>query len=499
MELWIEGFKTFFHPFNFLALVAGTIIGIASGILPGIGATVMMSLLIPFTFNMSPAAGLILLLSVWATDVYGGSITSILVNVPGGAANVATCFDGHPMAKRGEAGVAIGIATMASLVGGLFSIAVLILAAPPIARFSLRFGPAEYFLLAIMGLSIIATTSKGAALKGLISAGFGLMVSFMGYDLITGDIRFNFGLTYLTDGIPFIAALTGLFAVSEALSSAEEGGMVAKAGKIKGGVLDGFKITFKYPVTIIRSMLIGTLFGAAPGVGVSAANMVAYSETVRASKHPETFGTGNPEGVVAPEVANNAVQGGALIPTLTLGIPGSASAAVFLAALMMYGLRPGRELFTANTNLVYTMFVALIFAQIAFAVVGTFLANPFSKLTIVPSSIVVPLIILSCFIGSFAIRGDILDVLVTAIFGWIGYMMRRAKYPTVPFVLALILGPIAENNFFRAMRISQGSYAIFFSSIISVVLDALIIFAMAYPFIQAKVAERKKARVNSVQ
>lgn len=484
MDLWLVGLKGIFEPANLFALVAGSIIGIVSGILPGIGATVMMSLMLPFTFSMSPAAGLILLLSIWATDVYGGSITSILVNVPGGAANVATCFDGHPMARQGKAGVAIGIATMASLIGGLFGIIVLIFASPPIAKFSLKFGPAEYFMLAIMGLSIIATTSKGKALKGLIAAGFGLMVSFMGYDLVTGFVRFDFGLRYLTDGIPFICALTGIFAIGEALVSAEEGGQVAELGKVEGGVFDGFKLVFKYPATLIRSMLIGTLFGTAPGVGISAANMVAYSETVRVSKHPETFGTGNPEGVLAPEAANNAVQGGALIPTLTLGIPGSSSAAVLLAALIMYGLRPGRELFTGNPDLVYKIFVALIFAQILFAVIGTFLANPFAKLTIVPSAIVVPTIILSCFMGSFALRGQIEDVLVTAVFGGIGYMMKKAGYPTVPFVLALILGPIAEKNFFRALLISQGNYSIFLSSGISIGLAAFIIFALTYPFLE---------------
>lgn len=497
MDMWMVGFKAvFLDPLNLVALVGGSLIGIVSGVLPGIGATVAMSLLLPFTFTMPPAAGLILLLSIWASDCYGGSITSILVNVPGGAANVATCFDGHPMAKKGQAGVAIGIATMASLIGGLFAVIVLIVASPPIARIALMFGPGEYFMLAIMGLSIIATTTKGAARKGLIAAGFGLMVSFMGYDLITGSVRFGFGLRYLTDGIPFICALTGLFAIGEALVSAEEGGQVAELGTIEGGVFDGFKLVFKYPATVIRSVLIGTIFGAAPGVGVSAANMVAYSETVRVSKHPETFGKGDPEGVVAPEVANNAVQGGALIPTLTLGIPGSSAAAILLAALIMYGLRPGRELFTGNPNLVYTIFVALIFAQIIFALIGAFLANPFSKLTIVPSALVVPTIILSCFIGSFALRGDILDVLVTAIFGGIGYMMKRAGYPTVPFVLALILGPIAEKSFFRALLISQGSFAIFFSSAISLILAALIVFALFFPFLAPLKERFRKARSN---
>lgn len=495
---WLQALASLAHPKVIVAMVIGSVIGIIGGILPGIGASLTMSLLIPFSFTLPKTLGLPLLISSWSAVLWGGSVTSILLNTPGSGGNVATCFDGFPMSQKGRGGVALGISGISSMVGGLVGTAVVVLFAPMLASVSLKFGPSESFLLTLFGLSIIATTTEGAALKGLIGAGIGLLISFFGYNLISGQIRYSFGTLFLQDGIPFLDVIIGLFAVSQAFVFAEElGSTIAESGRVTGSVWEGILIPFKYLTTLVRSCLIGVVFGFAPGVGVAAANMVSWTEAKRTSAHPEEFGHGSEEGLVAAETANNAVQGGALIPALTLGIPGNSDSAVFLSALLMYGIVPGKDLFVNNVDVVYLVFAALFISQILFVVVGLPFASIWAKLTVVPTSIIMPVVLLTCYVGAFALRNNIWDILVVGIFGLLGYLMKKLDFPIVPMLLAVILGPLAEKNFYRALIISGGSFRIFFTSTLDIILILLTVLALSYPYITRVLSNRRNNKTCS--
>lgn len=471
---------------NVLMAVLGTAIGIFFGALPGIGPALAIALMLPFTFGMPPVTSLILLGSIYGGAIYGGSISAILLNTPGTTGSVATAIDGYPMAQKGQAGVALGISAFSSFIGGVFGLTCLLLLAPPIARLALNFGPAEYFMLALLGLSILSSTvSQGSVVKGFAMAGLGLLLSFVGYDIITGYARFTFGLDYLEDGIPQLQAITGLFAISQALVLAEQGTTIARAGKISGSVWDGIKETIRHPVTVLRGAVIGVLVGTMPGVGMATAQFIAYNETVRASKEPETFGKGNPEGVIACETCNNATEGGALIPTLTLGIPGSLTATLFLTALLIQGLRPGMELFSGPSGGVATTAVlGMLLGYVFMLGLGLFGARYFAKVTVLPYQLLVPAIIILTLTGSFAVRNSLEDVFLTVVFGLVGYYLSRHGYPLVPLILGLILGQIAEKNFHRALLTAAGSYAVFVTRPVSLIIFALTVLAVLHPVLR---------------
>jgi putative tricarboxylic transport membrane protein len=466
-------------------LLGSSFLGIIAGALPGIGASLTMALLIPVTFYMEQTTGLVILVSAWAACVYGGSISSILINTPGTGANVATTFDGFPMARQGKAKVALGISATSSMIGGLFGVLCLIFFAPPLSRISVMFGPSEYFLLAVFGLAITSSSMRGSTLKGLVSSGVGLLVSFIGYDIITGRSRYTFGTLYLEDGIDFLIVVIGLFATTQILKFLSETGAISLRGRVEGKISDGIKFTLKNWPTMIKSALLGTVFGFAPGVGTTAASLVAYSQAVNASDDPDSFGKGNPMGVLAPETANNAVQGGALIPTLTLGIPGNSDSAVFLAGLMMYGLNPGRELFSAHSDILYSVFVALILSQIAFWAIGLLCTPVFAKITLIPVHVLLPLIWLTAATGTFALRNEVIDCFVAIVFGILGYAMGKFGYPTVPLLMGVILGPLAEKNFLRALMISDGAYSTFFRNYICWIIWLLIFVSLFWPKIHS--------------
>lgn len=482
---------------NVLYAFLGVAAGIFFGALPGIGPTLAVALMLPFTFTMDAVATLIFLGSVYAGAIYGGSISAILIKTPGTAGNVATTFDGYPMAEKGQGGVALGLSAMASGVGGVFGIVLCLLVAPPIARLSLAFGPAEYTMLALLGLSIISIVSRGSTIKGLIMACFGLMIGFVGYDLISGYIRFSFGWSYLEDGISLVPTMTGLFGISQALILAEQGGAIAKAGKVMGSAWRGAVMVFRYPITLLRSCAIGAVLGTMPGIGIVTAQFLSYNETVRASKKPETFGKGNPEGLIASEAANNAVEGGALIPTLTLGLPGSLTAALFLGALMIQGLRPGMELFSGPSGgVAVTALLGMILGLGMMVIIGLAGGGLFARLTAVRTEFLVPMIIALTLTGAFAVRNSYEDMALSFAFGLIGYLMTKNGYPMVPFVLALILGPIAEEGFNRSLLISGGSYAYFLQRPISAVLLIITIISFMQPYLSGVLSRVKRRRAT---
>jgi putative tricarboxylic transport membrane protein len=478
----------------FLIILIGVVAGIVVGGLPGLSAMMAIALMIPITFGMDATTGLVMLTAIFTASIYGGSISAILIHTPGTPSSAATSLDGYPMTQRGEGAKALGAATISSMVGGLISAIALLFLAPPLSRISIMFSSAEYFLIAIFGLTIIGSLAGKSMLKGLTAGVLGLLLGTIGIDAFTGSPRFTFGVTTLESGMPLIPAMIGLFSISQVMIQAEKrdnNHVKHTMQKVKGKVLPTFKELKMIGVNLIRSSGIGTFVGMLPGAGGDIASWISYNEAKRFSKNKETFGKGNIEGVVAPEAANNAVTGGSLIPTLTLGIPGSATTAILLGGFMIQGLNPGRELFTTHANTTYAIIIGFMAANILMGIIGLLGAKHFVKVANIPFAILAPLIIIFSLVGSYAIRGSIFDVWIMVMFGLIGYLFRKTGFHPAPLILGLILGPIAENGFRQAMTMSGGNMLeYFFSRPISIALMVLIILALFSPILSKKVSSK---------
>lgn len=477
--MW-EGILLTFSPTGILTQLLGGIIGLCIGILPGLGPVFGLSLLLPFTFGMPPHLGLIFLASFYSCCVYGGSITAVLLGIPGTPGSITTVFDGYELSKKGRAGVGLGLSVTSSAIGGLIGVFSLAVFAPLLAEFAVKFSPADFFALAVFGLSIVAVAAKGDTLKGLMLGASGVLISTTGVDLMTGTERGTFGVDYLAGGIPFIPAVVGLFALSQAFVLAEQGGKIARPGQISGRVSEGIRLALSNWAVVLKNSILGTLIGVIPGVGINIANFIAYLFEKRTSKEPDSFGQGNPRGVIAPESANNACVASELIPAFALGIPGGATAAIFLAAITMFGLQPGYAFFSETRPVAWALIIALFSAQLIFFVIGVFGASYFARVTLVPVEILVPFIMVLSFIGGFIDRGLLADVGVVLIFGLVGYILHHFNYPVACIILGMILGPLAERNFYRAILISQGDFMAFFESPISFVLWLVTVAALAW-------------------
>jgi len=476
---------------GFLHLLIGGVLGLIIGIFPGLGPVFGVALFLPFTFWMKPELGLVFLGSLYSCCVYGGSITAVLLGIPGTPGSITTVFDGYEISKKGKAGVALGLSVTASLLGGILGVAALAFFAPILAKFALKFGPADYFALALFGLSMVAVAAKGDTLKGLALGILGVLISTIGIDLITGDYRFTFGFEYLVGGIPFIPVAIGLFALSQAFVLAEEGGKIARPGRVSGGVWEGVVLVFKHWGTTVKHAVLGIILGAIPGVGINITNFLAYLIEKRSSKDPNSFGQGNPLGVIAPESANNACVSAELIPAFALGVPGGASAAIFLAAINIYGLKPGYGFFSESGPVAYALIIGLFFAQFLFFIIGIFGANYFAKVTLTPAAIMVPAIMALSLIGGLADRTLFADLYVVLIFGVFGYISHKNQYPIACLVLGLILGPLVEENFYRALQIGKGSFFYFFSTGISISVWIMIIIVLIWGLLPVKEWSRK--------
>lgn len=484
-DLITDGIYLAFSLENILILILGTSIGILVGVLPGIGSVAGMALLLPITFGWPPSTALIMMAAIFFSSNFGGSITSIIINAPGDTSNSATVMDGYPMTEKGRGNEALGISATSVIVGGGIGVLLLVIAAPTMASFALRFGPAENTLLAVFALSIIAAMVVASPVKGLISACIGLFLSTVGSDVLSGNIRFSFGVSYLEDGIELIPLVVGTFAVSQVISLAESGEIIAKVGEMSGSLFKGMKTYFRHPAVIVRSLAIGVLVGALPAAGRVTASFMAYADTVRASNSPETFGKGNPRGVIAPETANNACAMGDLIPTLSLGIPGSAGAAVFLGIMTMHGIVPGPRAFVDNGQVLYALLASLVLVTLVVFIFGITCSKFFARISLLPNEVVVPYILTFSLLGSFAVRNSFADVGLTCFFGFLGYAMNRFGYNPVPMLLGVVLGGMAEKNFRRALIISGGDYNIFAASWISKTLLILTIVSILYPYAKA--------------
>jgi putative tricarboxylic transport membrane protein len=469
LDLLLQGLWAF-GPAMWAALLGGTVLGYLIGALPGIGPVMTIALITPFTFGLDPALALVGLIAIYVAAEYGGAISAILMNMPGEAAAVATSWDGYPMARRGEAGKALHISIVSSGMAALLSTLLLIALAVPLAEFAVQFGPSEYFALGLLGLTLAASLSGRSLTRGVIAVGLGLLLTFVGIDSVSGEPRFA-PVPALYDGIPLVAALTGLYAMSEVFMMAEESRQPPVRARLLSGLL-GLPLRMYRPLlgVIMRSSLIGFVIGVIPGAGAVIASLVAYSEARRRSEDPDSFGQGNPAGVAAAEAANNAAVPGNLAPLLALGIPGSSTAAVLASALTIHGIQPGPLLFAKHPEVPYSIFVSLLLGVPVMVLVGLIGVRGWARLTQVPRPLLAALIAVTCCIGAYSTANDLYPVYVMLGFGVLGWLLRKLQVPLGPLVLGFVIGEMLETNFRRMLLVAQGDLTMYLHHPITLVL-----------------------------
>ncbi|RXJ80908.1 tripartite tricarboxylate transporter permease [Arcobacter sp. F2176] len=479
----------------FIAMIVGTTIGIAVGALPGLSATMGIAVLIPITFTMHPLTALGMIAGIYNGAMYGGSIPAILLRIPGTPAGVATVFDGYPMAQQGRGPLALNISLASSAIGSGFSAIALLLLAPPLASIAINFGPADYFWLALFGLTTISVLMSNNPVKGLLSACFGLVVGMVGIDFTTGDQRFVFDTTELLGGVNIIIILTGLYAIPPAIELA----IKSSSADANGLKLEQKKENFRWlslTMVWLKSSAIGIVIGIIPALGGNVAALLAWNEQRRSDKDKSKYMNGAPEGVAAAECANNADTAATLIPAITLGIPGNAVAAVILGALLVHGLRPGPDLFTENGDIVYGFMLTMFITAILMFVIGRIGAKAYIHVLKLPSALLAPMILSLTLIGVYAVHNSMFEVGLMLCFGLIGFIMEKLSIPTAPAVLAVILGPMAEESLRRAMLISRDSVGYLFQSYISWIIIAMIAVTLITPILKYFRNRSKKTIIN---
>ena len=494
----LESLLTVIQPVNLMWIVIGSVVGAIIGALPGLTATMGVALFIPLTFAMEPASGLILLAAVYAAASFGGNITAILIKTPGTPDSFFMVMDGYPMTLKGEGRKAMSVTTITATIGGVVGALTLLFLAPPLASLAIKFVPAQTFLTSMLGITIIIGLSKGAMLKGMLSACLGFLLATVGMDSVAANLRFTGGVLELYEGIPMIPCVIGLFCCAQvfSLAASRKKQIAIPNDAVAGKTGLTLKEFFQHLWITIESSIIGTIVGIIPAAGSMVACGLSYSEARRQSKNPDLFGDGAPDGLAAVSAANNAVVGGSLVPLLTLGIPGNGTAAVFLGGLLIHGMVPGPDLFSQHAEATYSLLFGLIACQFVILVIGLFGAGLFSKVTSIPNSVLVPLIAVFTVLGSFAIRGMLFDVFLMILFGAIGYYAERSRISMAPFVLAFILGPIVEKQFRRAMMLMASGDTGIFTNPLSLFLLALNILCLLTPFINEikdRMAKKKEA------
>ena len=476
------GFQIAITPYNLFIAVVGILLGTIIGVLPGLGGANGVAILLPLTFTMPPTSAIILLTCIYWGALFGGAITSVLFNIPGEPWSVATTFDGYPLAKEGRSGEALTAAFTSSFVGAFFSIVLITFFAPLLAEVALKFGPPEFFAIQLLTFSSFVGLGGGNPLKSLATILIGFMLSTVGLDIVTGQLRLTYGFTDLMKGFDFIIAVIGLFGIGEILLSVEQGLRFqgAKTDMNMRVVLDTWKKLPRYYRTFVRSSIIGFWMGFKPG-GATPASFMSYAFAKRFSKNPERFGKGEIEGIVAPETAAHAAGVAAILPMITLGIPGSPTAAVMLGGLIIWGLQPGPMLFVDNPDFVWGLIASMYTGNVIGVLIVLAFVPFFAAILRIPFAILTPLIIVICAIGSYAVHNSMIDIWYMLIFGVIGYVFKKLDYPLAPLVLALVLGDMAENALRQSLIMSQGSLAIFFTRPISGAITALAIFFFGLP------------------
>lgn len=494
LENIVDGFFKFFSLSSFIYMNIGLLLGVIFGAIPGLSVMLCLVLFMPFTYNLEAIDSFMFLLGIYCAGSYGGSISAILIRTPGTPHAAATMLDGNPLAQRGEARKALNIALEASTFGGIFSALVLLFLAPQVAKVAMKFGAPEYFILCIFGLSVIAGVSGDSVIKGIIAGSFGLFISTIGMDEVSGVFRFTLNNYNLYAGFSLVVVLIGLFALAETIGKAgaqdmEESGKMADITQEKTGHIEGHEYRRMFPCTL-KSSIIGVIIGAIPGTGASMASFLSYDRAKSSSKYPEEYGKGSIEGIAAAESANNAVTGATLIPLLTLGIPGDGAVAILLGTLMVNGLTPGPNLFQEHGLTLYAIMIGLIFINIFMYLQGKYLTKFFAKVTLIPVEVLTPLIVVFCFAGTYSINSSMFDLYTAIGFGIISYILIKLKFSTIPILLGLVLGSLTEMNFRRSLIISQGSFAIFFQRPISLFFIGLLVVTLFF-IVRSKIAEKK--------
>lgn len=493
LQLTLQGFTALLNPTSLLLIFIGVCVGIIGGAIPGISPSMAVALLLPMTYSMTPVQGIVMLMGIYIGANYGGSITAVALNTPGTPSAAVTSFDGYPMAQSGRGGEAMGISLWASTFGGLISTFILMFFSVPLAKVALKFWPSEYFALCVMGLTTVATLGGKAWQKALIAVLFGLLLNMIGIDPVLGVKRFTFGINSLYDGVAMVPVLIGLFALGEVFANLET--YSKDQVKKETPVYEFPKPSYywKLKTSIIRSSIVGCLIGIFPGAGGTIASFLCYDVEKRSSKHPEMFGKGAPEGVVAAEASNSASVGGAMVPLLALGIPGSSTAAVLIGALMIHNLTPGPSLFTDEPDLVYALFASMFVANAFMLAIGTVGSKLWVRVGDIPQVILYPLIFAFSILGSYSTKKSFTDVVICLVFGVIGWLMKKYKYPASPVVLGLVLGRLMELNYSQALMV--GGVASFYTRPLTLILFAISLVAIAYPIISDRRAA-KKAQEN---
>ena len=485
------GLQVAFQPMNLFYCFIGVFTGTLIGVLPGLGPTGTMSLLLPITFHISPVGAIIMLAGIYYGAQYGGSITAILANIPGEASSVTTCLDGYQMARQGRAGMALGVSTIGSFIAGSLSIVGLMFLAYPLAKAALKFGPPEYFSLMCMGLVILTFLTQGSMIKSLIMALLGLLVGLVGLDSFTAKPRFAMGFNELMDGVGIVPLVMGLFGISEVLLNLED--------KIERdiykteltGLFASLKGWIEAKWAIIRGTIIGFFAGILPGGGAVLSSFVSYALEKRFSKHPEKFGTGVIEGVAAPESANNAAAQSCLIPLLSLGIPPNVVMAVLYGGLLIHGIQPGPFLVKDHPDVFWGLVMSMYLGNVMLLVLNLPLIGIWIKILKVPYSILFPLILFFCLIGVYTVNNSVFDIYLMVVFGFIGYLMRKFDFEPAPLAMAYVLSPILESSFRQSLSLSGGSFAVFFSRPISVVCMALVVALLIFQIVSSSVTRRR--------
>ena len=474
-----------------LLIVLATLGGILVGALPGLNATNGVALLLPFTITMEPIAAIAVLTTIYCAATFAGAITAILINTPGTSASATTCLDGYPLAQRGEAGRALGMAAVSSTIGGIISVICLMAAAPLLAGAAYKFAPPEYFALTVFGLSMLASIGEESSIKSILSGAFGVLLATVGIDLLTTVERFTFGMNELTEGIGFVPVMIGVFGIAELLTQAGQLGIVRERITLRAIQLPSKADYQKTWKAILRSSGIGTFIGILPAEGATIASMIGYNEAKRWSKTPEEFGKGSIEGIAGSEAANNSATGGAMVPTLALGIPGSPTAAVILAGLMVHGLRPGPTMFTEQSTFVFAIFWSMLLVNVLFFFVGLYGARIFARATLIPLTILWPMVFLFSMVGAYALDQSMIDVWIALIFGVIGYLMKRYGFSVVSLAIGLILGGMLEKRLGQSMVMLDEQWWLIATRPLSLLFLVLTILALAGPYLLRKIKSIK--------
>lgn len=503
MENFVAGFMALMNFNTILFMLIGTVAGLIIGALPGLTGNMAIALMVPVTFTMKPTAAIAFLVAIYCSSIFGGSISAILLGIPGTISSFATTLDGYPMAKKGQAGRALGISTMASVFGGLFSAVVLTFLTTFLAEVALKFGPAEYFAVAVLGLCCISSIGGKSLSKGLLSGMIGLFVAMIGMDPQSGAKRFTFGNINLLDGIQLVPALMGLFGVCAVLKSADKFRSMSQYDTEKmpdvKGVWIGWKECFKLLSTFIRGSVIGTIIGIIPGAGTNVATVLAYDTEKKFGKDGNTFGKGNPRGVAAPESANNAVTGGSMVPLLALGVPGNSTSALFLGALMLQGLSTGPVLFTEHADIAYGIFISFFLVNLLMWPLGMILLRWIKKVLAIPEALLNGIVLALCATGCYALSSNPFDVLIVIIFGLVGYLFYKFEIPAAPLIVCLVLGSMAESQLRQALVISKGSYNFLWTRPVTaaVMIVALISFFVPIVSNVIKMVRQKRGIVSA--